>query len=173
METTILKQLKEMDLKNLPKISTTTQGLVEKPDHCELSIFKGSISKAVMAEQLNRIKSHFPSVDEKYLTELKEDFIRYKFSNERIIESVDNVIRTCKYPSPLMSNFLTFDKIIKFYTYAQFSDKIINKDKTLYKTHTMVKLSCQENGVYVKNEDIDKYGLTLLKDYNKTKNCQN
>jgi len=50
------------------------------------------------------------------------------FSDERLIDSVNHVIKTCIYPTPTMANFLTFDKRVKLYTYNEVVTKVAKRE---------------------------------------------
>ena len=157
--------IKQISTKSLLPISTKTQGYVKKTDCTEVSVFQGGISKKHIWAQLNRLKEIFPDLDEYFLKELKEAFINNGFTDERIEQSVNHVINTCHYKKPYIALFIDFDIRFKVYSFEQFREMIYKNGRTLYGKYSLVKLPNKEKGYYVKNEDIERYGLQLFSDY--------
>lgn len=45
-------------------------------------------------------------------------------TDQQIMDSVNNVIDTCEYPTPVIGKFLSFDKKMRLYTYNEILTKV-------------------------------------------------
>lgn len=89
---------------------------------------------------------------------LKED----NFGDERLTHAVKHVIKTCVYPEPTIANFLSYDKSIKVYDYAQYLkliDELGTRTQDLYKSVRFNNDQSKPSWVHV--NDIKEYNLKL------------
>ncbi len=139
-----------------------TPTLFKKKEHnYELSIYKGELSKKGITENFALIKAAFPKLENLYFDILKEMLKDEGFVDDRLKDSVKNVIKTCVYPEPTIANFLSYDKNMKVYDYNQYLklvDEIGAKTSDLYKS---VRFGNAQKPAWVHVNDIQKYKLTL------------
>ena len=57
-----------------------------------------------------KIKNAFPNLPVEFYDVLCERLKEKGFDDERIIKTVNGVIDTCKYPTPTIAHFITYDK---------------------------------------------------------------
>jgi predicted transposase/invertase (TIGR01784 family) len=77
------------------------------------------------------------------LTKALETALRMRekgFSDQRMIDAINNVIDSCQYPTPTMANFLSFDKRVKIYTYNEVCDKVTKQEAT-FEDFEIIKIS--------------------------------
>jgi hypothetical protein len=61
-------------------------------------------------ERLFRIKDAFPTLPKEFYDVLCERFVANKFSEEDMVKSIAHVIDTCKYPTPTVAHFISFNE---------------------------------------------------------------
>jgi len=87
-----------------------------------MSIYhKGDLTTECLTIQTDRIKLTFPKFPKEMILVLKDRFAANNFTDQRMIDSVNNVIDTYvgwdKLPN--IANFIQFDKKIKIFTYNE------------------------------------------------------
>ena len=98
---------------------------------------QGEISIECAAKQAKRVQKAFPQLEQGFYDTLIERAKENNFTDKRLCDSVSYVIDTCKYPQPTVSNFISFDKKIRLYTYQQivemtdFDKEIFSKCKKI------------------------------------------
>lgn len=89
----------------------------------ELTTYIGEVLTAkTVIKEIGRIKIAFPALSAQFIDLLIDRAIEKGFTAQRLIDSVNNVIENCQYPTPTLANFLGFDKRIKLYSYNQICD---------------------------------------------------
>ena len=114
-----------------------------------LSIYNDEQTKEGIITAVARVKMAFPNLDKSFYDILTDRVIEKGMSDKQIMDSVNNVIDTCEYPTPVIGKFLGFDKKKQLYTYAQFAEMNMQGEKLEYFETTEI------NGVkyfYRKNE---------------------
>ena len=82
-------------------------------------------------------KSAFPALQASFFDVLIPMLKECSFSDERLLNSVKNVIKTCVYPTPTIANFLSYDKKIKLYSYDDML-KLTETDKKAFESHKAI-----------------------------------
>jgi hypothetical protein len=59
---------------------------------------------------MSRIKKAFPTLPVEFYDILCERLKAKGFTDERLLATVNGVIDTCKYPTPTVAHFMTFDE---------------------------------------------------------------
>lgn len=77
-----------------------------------------------MIEQTWLVLSAFPKLPNTFADILMERALEKGFTDNRLIDAINNVIDNCIYPEPTLANFLSFDKRAKIYNYGQYCDAI-------------------------------------------------
>lgn len=127
----------------------------------EISIYKGKLSPIIVGVQLLKLSKCFPSIPKETIDILSERIKENNFTNERLIDAINNVIDTCVYPVPAIANIISFDKKIKLFTYNDLMQKADGAFKVFeYYKAVDVGLSMP---MYANPEDFEKYHLTEWK----------
>lgn len=65
----------------------------------------------------------FPELPNEFYDILSERIVDAGFSDERLIDGINNVIDTCMYPRPTIAQFISWDKKVPMFTYDQMLKK--------------------------------------------------
>lgn len=93
----------------------------------EISIYKGELSPNVIAEQTLKLTTVFPALRDEFINVLIERIVANGFTNERLIDAVDNLIDNFKYPNPSIADIVGFDCRIKLYSHSDYCNEISSK----------------------------------------------
>lgn len=93
----------------------------------EISIYKGELSPNVVAGQMLKLTTVFPTIEDEFINVLAERIVANGFSNERLTDAVDNLVDNFKYPRPSIADVIGFDCRIKIYDYSEYSAEILGK----------------------------------------------
>ena len=126
----------------------------------ELSIYKGSLTTPVVIESIARIKKSFPSLPIGFYEVFSERLKANNFTDARLKDAVAHVIDTCPYPTPTISNFISFDKKIKLNSYEEMVKKVNEFGPEIWKTYKPVKFPEREKVVWVHIDDMKIAKLT-------------
>ena len=139
-------------MSNLQKLSV--ENLEQKT---EISLYKGELTTPVVIQSIARIKKSFPSLPVGFYEVLSERLKDNGFSDERLMDSIKNVIDTCVYPTPTIAQFISWDKRIKVYTYEEMLKKW--DDGMGRESYKPIKFDYREKIVWVDVDDIKKYNI--------------
>jgi hypothetical protein len=122
----------------------------------EISIYNDLLTIKCVAEQSSRIRKAFPSLTEDFYTSFHQEIKRLNFTNNRLIEAVNELIANCEYPMPTLARVLGFDKKVKIYTYDDICDLVSKGNK--WDDYKPIKTSMAKK-MYAHVNDIAKYKL--------------
>lgn len=134
-----------------------TNILVKVEDGFELSAYNGELTEDCIAEQTVKIASAFPSLDAGFYDILFAQVKEMNFSDKKLVDSVNHVIRNCEYPTPTIAKFLSYDKKIKLFDYTQF----VNVEQHLKPLYKAVRIGGLTKQMYALKTDIETYNLEL------------
>lgn len=66
-----------------------------------------------------RLKMAFPSLPVEFFRLLGERMKEKGFTDGKMKDAINHVIDNCKYPTPAIAEFLSFDKVVKLYSYQE------------------------------------------------------
>lgn len=137
----------------------------EKTGYYEISVYKGELTPVCLAENVVKIKKAFPILPKEFFDVLEERIFENGFSNERLIDAVNNAIDNCIFPTPTIAQFIGYDKKIKLYTYNQVLEMNQELSGKAFNFYKAVKVQeGQKTPVYVHVNDVEKYNLEGWKD---------
>jgi hypothetical protein len=91
----------------------------EQPKN-ELSLYgEGRVSAECFALNIVKLKQAFPELPNGFYDLLETMLDEEKFTNQRLDDSVKNLIKTCVYPKPTIANILGYDKRAILYTWDE------------------------------------------------------
>lgn len=94
--------------------------LLVKKQSNQLSIYgEGRVSAEILAKNIILIKKAFPRLTQGWFDVLEQMLDEYNFTDERLNDATKNLIVTCQYPEPTISNLLSYDQKIEVYTYDE------------------------------------------------------
>lgn len=129
-------------------------------DKGEISLYKGSLSTPCVILCISKIKNSFPSLPEGFYEIFSERIIDCGFTNERLIDAVNNVIDTCIYPTPTIAQFISFDKRVKVFKYPDIVKMVEEEDPNAFERYKRIEMEGLPEAVWVHINDIAKYKIT-------------
>lgn len=86
----------------------------------EISLYgEGKVSTKVLANCFIGLKKAFPKLPDGWYDILEKLLDTEKFTDKRLIDATNNLIKTCVYPEPTIANILGYDKKAKVWTYEE------------------------------------------------------
>jgi hypothetical protein len=137
-----LKQALELHQTNLQT------SLPDTTKSTEISLYgEGKVSSKVLADCVIKLKFAFPKLQMGFYEILGSMLIDEKFTDQRLIDSTNNLIKTCIYPEPTIASLLGYDKKAKLYTWDELA-KISNDyspqmRSTFFAQYNMVRINEQ------------------------------
>ena len=89
-----------------------------------LSIYNDQQTTKGVINAIARVKQAFPSLEDGFYKILMSRVKEKGLTDQQIMDSVNNVIDTCEYPTPVIGKFLSFDKKMRLYTYNEILTKV-------------------------------------------------
>jgi hypothetical protein len=130
-----------------------------------MRVYTDSLTPDNIIKQTAKIKQAFPALPNEFYDILCERIKDKNFTDKRLIDSINNVIDTCIYPTPTIANFLIFDKTVKMYTYEQII-KLNNEYNGIMKKYKATKIPGANKPLWVHIGDIKKYDFKLWDEKN-------
>ena len=113
----------EQITKTVEQVLNSYEGLsnVEPPkSETEVSVYgKGKVTSNCLALGIVKLKRAFPKLNEGWYLILEEMLDEERFTDQRLNDAINNLIKTCAYPEPTIANILSYDKKAKFWTYDE------------------------------------------------------
>ena len=106
--------LKTMDKQIIKKV-LQQKGSLKSSQTNSISVYKGELTKRCIVEVNIIIQQAFPALSDGFFTQFNRMIV--DFTDQRLRDSVDHVIRTCIYPTPTIASFLSYDNRIDLYLY--------------------------------------------------------
>jgi len=103
----------------LQKLSLNTSGTSNS-----VSIYSGELTTITIIEQVKRLKLAFPNAGAGFFDLVMDRVKEKKFSDQRLKDAVNNLIDNHRYPNPLVSDVVSFDRRAKLHTHSQVCDKV-------------------------------------------------
>ena len=107
-------------INNLPSLSQNTSVIKRG----EISIYKGELTTKEMINQVKRLKSAFPNAEPGFFDLVMERAKETGFTNTRLVDAVNNVIDNFRYPQPMVSDVISFDRRVKLHSYLDMTEKV-------------------------------------------------
>lgn len=125
----IQTQEKRQAGQNLQKLSN--HSVIEKEGKMYISIYTGELTQKEFTKHLARLKVAFPTLPKDFYYLLGQRMKEKGFSDEKLKDAVNHVIDNCRYPVPTIAEFLSFDKVVKMYTYQEAAE-LVTKGKASF-----------------------------------------
>jgi hypothetical protein len=138
-------------------LSKHFQSSLEKID--EISLYKGELTGRRILECSLKVKKAFPELPADFFEIFQEMIKSEKFTDERLMDSVDNVIKTCVYPKPTIAQFISFDKKIKVHKYPEIIEMVEAGDPNAFERYQRIKFPDLPEAVWIHINDITKYKI--------------
>lgn len=121
-----------------------------------ISIYRGELSQEAVAKSVARIKAAFPVLTPGFYVVLIDRMKEKGFSDERLKDSVNNVIDNCFYPTPSIANFLSFDSRVKIISYQELMN-IVGDQRDSWSNYSRIRI--KGKGFFVKKVDKMLYSI--------------
>lgn len=135
-----------------------TCSIVKKNGYSELSVYAGDLTDRVMVNAAKQILKSFPTLNNDFIDILIQRIKQNGFSDKRLMDAVNHVIDNCVYPSPTVAQFISFDKVVKIYTYDDVM-RMINEVPNVFETYKAIRLPNAVKPMYVHINDFTRYNL--------------
>lgn len=126
-----------------------------------LCIYEGELTDQCLVGNVKRIMMAFPSLPEAFYEILQQRVYESKFTDERLTDAVNHVIDTCKYPTPTVAEFLSYNRHIQLYSYYQILDMVNVHGRGIFDEYKCVKIGDEKPPYFAHIRDIKKYKLEL------------
>ncbi len=129
-----------------------------------LSIYgSGKVTAKTLTDCIIEIKKSFPKLPIGWYDVLERMLDEEKFTDQRLIDATKSLIKNCVYPEPTIANIISYDRLVKVFTYSELQWK--HKDSyymgatydPIAKEYDKIDFHGQER--YAKKEDVAKYNL--------------
>jgi hypothetical protein len=90
----------------------------------EISLYQGELTTPVIIKAVKMISQAFPTLPKEFFDVLTERLKANGFCDERLMDSVNNVLDTFQYPTPTIAEFISYDRRTKLYTYNEALNKV-------------------------------------------------
>lgn len=134
--------------------------MIKKDGYSEISIYSGALTKQTIAESTVKIKGAFPALPLTFFDVFADRIKDNKFTDERLIASVNYVIDNCVYPSPTIAQFLSYDKRVKLYSYNDML-KIAETNVKAFDQYKAVRIGEASKPMFALISDVENYNLTI------------
>jgi len=125
----------------------------------ELSVYRGALTTSCVIQNTVKIKNAFPSLPEGFYEIFSERILDSGFTDDRLNDSVNNVIDTCVYPVPTLAQFLSFDKRVKVFKYYDIVKMVDDGDLKAFDRYKRVVMEGLPEAVWIHVNDIAKYKI--------------
>lgn len=125
----------------------------------EISLYTGPLTAEVVLREIVRAKAAFPSLPTVFFDVLRDRINANSFTNERFKDAVNYVIDNCRYPTPTIADFVSYDKRIKFSTYDEMLKKASDLGPEIWRSYKPVILPGREKAVWMHVDDMKEAGL--------------
>jgi hypothetical protein len=86
----------------------------------QISIYgQGKITPRCLADSIVKIKKAFPRLSLGWYEIMQEEIVADKWTDQRLMDAIKHLIRTCQYPEPTIANLLNYDKTKKTFDYYE------------------------------------------------------
>lgn len=138
--------------------SVSISQLRDTQEEDEISLYKGKLTTKGVVASVAKIKAAFPALPGSFYDALSERIIDNGFCDQRLKDAVNFVIDNCRYPTPTVADFITFNQTVKFKTHDQMCLEALNYPD-IWKQWLPVKLPDRPKVVWIHANDIDRYKL--------------
>lgn len=129
----------------------------------EISVYNDAPLEArTLVANVDKIKKTFPNLPAGFYEILSSRLKFHQFTNRRFIDSVNNVIDHCRFQTPTVAEFVSWDRKIKLYDYKevlQMNDR--DYKGVAFKYFKRIKSSCKKQ-MYAHVDDIRDHGLEVV-----------
>lgn len=139
-----MNKLPVLSLENLHQIG---------PDHYELSLYNDPLTTKGIVDNIRRIKSAFPDLPAEFYDVFTDMIQQDKFTDARLKDAVNHVIRTCIYPRPTIAQFISYDKRKKVFNYLDMCKKVDEYGGKIWVHFYMIDLPDGKKGWLEKNHE--------------------
>ena len=105
-----------------------------------------------------KIKRSFPALQTGFYDSFDDRVRANKFTAQRLKDAVSFVIDNCPYPTPTLSNFISFDRTLKIKTYDEMCKEALTSE-SIWREWLPVKYPDMPRTVWVHANDIVKYSI--------------
>jgi hypothetical protein len=129
----------------------------------EISVYSGPVAKPdLIKDQMKKVRAAFPSLPKEFYAILFERVVTVEMTADRLIDSVNNVIDTCHYPTPTIADFISYDVKLKLLTYYEVSKMAQEWGKSVWEKYRPVNIPGKDKGLWARTVDINNYNLKIL-----------
>lgn len=130
------------------------KSVIEDNGEFKISVYQDSpADNETIQSQLKRLAQCFPATEQVVVRELYNRILFHKFSRQRLIDAVDNVIDTNKYKTFNVADIISYDKTVAVYNHKQICDMAVS-NKNIWNNIKI--LDIDQKKYYICKEDFNK-----------------
>lgn len=137
-------------------LQKSSQALSKTNDEYSITTYTGELTQENVVRNFARIKACFPAISPEFYKVLMERIKEKGFSDDRLSDSVNNLIDNFQYPNPTLANILSFDRKVKVLDYNQVC-ALIGKQEASFDNFS--KIFIREKMFYVRTSDKEIYNI--------------
>ena len=137
-------------------LQKSSQALSKTNDEYSITTYTGELTQENVVRNFARIKACFPAISPEFYKVLMERIKEKGFSDDRLSDSVNNLIDNFQYPNPTLANILSFDRKVKVLDYNQVCT-LIGKHEASFNDFS--KIFIREKMFYVRTSDKEIYNI--------------
>jgi len=127
----------------------------------KISVYSGSLTLPVFVKQMDRLRKVFGKISKEWTDTLLERLKIHLFTDEKLIDAVDNVIDTFEYGErPNIAKIILYDKTIELLTYYQLIK--LGKDTSIgevFNNYALVEVN--QKPYYTPKDNVKTYKMKL------------
>jgi hypothetical protein len=146
-------------MRNLPTSwqGNTESTLQQEQDSISIYTDKKADTREIIAAQV-LIKRTYPALHRGFYDTLDDRIRANNFTTARLRDAVSFVIDNCRYPTPTIADFISFDRTVKFKTYDEMC-LLAERVEDIWEQWLPVKFPDRPKVVWIHANDIEKYKL--------------
>jgi len=129
------------------------QANTQQTENYEISIYTDKLTTAGIVSNVARIKQAFSQLELGWYDVLTDMLRKCNFTDKRLSDSVDHVIKTCVYPHPTIAQFLSFDKKVKVNSYNDMIRLVDEFGRSVWDEYNTIDLPNGKKGWIKNNKD--------------------
>jgi hypothetical protein len=149
----------------MPMNSLTLLPERSEQNSSSISIYTGALTPQCLVKNVAVIKKAFPALPLGFYDVLIDMVQEDKFSDERLSDAVNHVIKNCIYPTPTIAQFLSWDRRIQVLNFDGMMKKITEfggdemAGKIFANQYSAIQFPDREKPVWVHVNDVKMYNL--------------
>lgn len=142
----------------MPNLPESYQSTSPATDNNSISVYGGELTARCITYNVKKISYAF-NLPAGFYDVLSDRIKSNGFDDKRLEDAVNHVIDNCKYPTPTISDFISFDKRVSIYSYNDIVKLSNEFGANVWKQYRAVNINGVKRVVYVNIDEAEIKGL--------------